>query len=62
MTRDCTYHSLSEMKNIQRLKASYNYNRNKLLAEQKTSEAVTAEPKNSRSRISRSNRSGKEMR
>ena len=32
-------YSLSEMQNIQRLKASYNYNRNKLLAEQKTSEA-----------------------
>ena len=32
-------YSLSEMENIQRLKASYNYNRNKLLAEQKTSEA-----------------------
>ena len=35
-------YSLSEMKNIQRLKASYNYNRNKLLAEQKTSEAREA--------------------
>jgi hypothetical protein len=35
-------YSLSEMENIQRLKASYNYNRNKLLAEQKTSEAREA--------------------
>ena len=35
-------YSLSEMGNIQRLKASYNYNRNKLLAEQKTSEAQEA--------------------
>ena len=35
-------YSLSEMKNIQHLKASYNYNRNKLLAEQKTSEAREA--------------------
>ncbi len=35
-------YSLSEMQNIQRLKASYNYNRNKLLAEQKTSEAREA--------------------
>ena len=35
-------YSLSEMESLQRLKASYNYNRNKLLAEQKTSEAREA--------------------
>ena len=35
-------YSLSEMENVQRLKASYNYNRNKLLAEEKTSEANKA--------------------
>jgi len=35
-------YSLSEMENIQRVQAIYNYNRNKLLAEQKTREADRA--------------------
>ena len=35
-------YSLAEMEGIQRVKASYNYNRNKLIAEQKTNEAETA--------------------
>ena len=35
-------YSLAEMEGIQRVKASYNYNRNKFIAEQKTNEAETA--------------------